>query len=114
MKAVIDDFAVRVFESKNEAYTNILKEVSGLYSALRGIIAGAPLLRVQVNIILLSDIALTMKIGRSIPQQYYGLTERKHSHVLKELENLFLHGSGILSRSYAGGHTTRCASQRVL
>ena len=66
MKTVIDEFAVRVFESKKEAYTSILKEVSGIYSALRSINAGAPLLRVQVNSILLPDTAPTMKIGRSI------------------------------------------------
>ena len=70
MKTVIDYFAVRVFESKKEAYTHILKAVSVLYSALRSIIAGAPLFRVQVNTRLMSDIALTMKIGRSILQLY--------------------------------------------
>ena len=87
MKTVIDAFAVRVFDSKNKAYTNILEEVSGLHSPLRSIIAGAPLLRVQVNTNLLTDIALTMMICRSILLQYYGLTEEKHSHVFKDLEN---------------------------
>ena len=46
------------------------------------------MLRVQVNTILLTDIALTMKIGHSILLQYYGLTEKKHSRVFKELENI--------------------------
>ena len=33
MKSVIDAFAIRVFESKKEAYTKILQEVSGLCSS---------------------------------------------------------------------------------
>ena len=83
-------FAIRVFESKKEAYTEILQEVSGFHSALRSIIGGAPLLRVQVNTLLLSDIALTMKIGRNILQQSYSLKENEHSSVFKELENIFV------------------------
>ena len=45
------------------------------------------MLRVQVNTILLNDITLTMKVGCSILLQYYGLTEKYHGHVLRELEN---------------------------
>ena len=52
MKTVIDDFAIRVFDFKKKAYTDIFEEVSGLHSPLRSIIAGVPLLRVQVNTIL--------------------------------------------------------------
>ena len=81
MKTVIDSFAIRFFYAKKRAYTDILEEVSGLHSPLRGIIAGAPLLRVQVNTIRVNYITLTMKVGRSILLQHYGLTEKKHSHV---------------------------------
>ena len=86
-KTVIDNFAIRMFDFKKRAYTDILEQVSGLHSPLRSIIAGAPLLRVQVNPILLNGITLTMKVGRSILLQYYGLTEKMHSHVFRELEN---------------------------
>ena len=41
-----------------------------------------------MNTILLNDITLTMKVGRSILLQYYGLTEKLHSHVFSELENI--------------------------
>ena len=88
MKTVIDNFAIRVFDFKKRSCTDILEEVSGLHSPLRSIIAGAPLLRVQVNIILVNGIKLTMKVGRSILLQYYGLTEKMHSHVFRELENI--------------------------
>ena len=86
-KTVIDHFAIRVVDSKRRAYSDISEDISGLHSPLRSIIAGAPLLRVQVNTILLNDITLTMKVGRSILLQY-GLTEKLHSHVFRELENI--------------------------
>ena len=68
-------------------YSDIFEGVSGLHSPFRSIVAGAPLLRVQVNTILLNDITLTLKVGRSIVLQYSGVTEKLHSHVFRELEN---------------------------
>ena len=65
-KAVVDQFANIMFDTKGRSYSVISEEISGLHSPLRSIIAGAPLLRVQVNTILLNDITLTMKMGRSI------------------------------------------------
>ena len=85
--AVIDQFAIRVFYIQKRTYAGITEEMYGLHSPLRSIITGAPLLRVQFNTILLNDITLTMKIGRSILLQYYGLTERLHSHIFRGLEN---------------------------
>ena len=87
MKTVIDHFAIRGFYFKRRAYSDIFGDISGLHSPLRSIIAGAPLLRVHVNTILLNDITLTMSVGRSILLQYYGLTEKLHSHIFRELEN---------------------------
>ena len=66
LKSVIDVFANRVFELKNDACTKILQEVSGLYAAVRAIFGGQPLLRVQVNTLLLSDVELTMQVARSV------------------------------------------------
>ena len=100
MKAVIDQLAVRVFYIKKRLYSGMFEEMSGLHSPLQSIIAGASLLRVQINTILLNDITLTMKVGCSIRLQDYGPTEKLHCHVFRELESfLFV---GILSCSYAG------------
>ena len=49
-----------------------------------------------MNTILVNGITLTMKVGRSILLQYYGLTEKKHSHVFKELENILFIMSEII------------------
>ena len=72
---------------KGEAYTKILQEVAGLYAAVRAFIGGRPLLRVRVNTLLLSDIELTMKVGRSVLSRYYNLNENQHGSVFKEFEN---------------------------
>ena len=44
-------------------------------------------MRVQVNTLLLTDIELTMKVGRSLLSGYYSLDENQHGSVFRELEN---------------------------
>ena len=87
MKSVIDVFATRVSESKGEAYTNILQSFSGVYAAVQAVVGGQLLLRVQVNTLLLMDIELTMKVGRSVLSRYYSLSGNQHGSASKGLEN---------------------------
>ena len=90
MQTVITEFTERLFRSKERAPQHILQDVSGIWSALRAITGGKLLGRVQLNTILLTEIDITMNVGRSIFGRHFGLGESVHGPVCQELQDRVL------------------------
>ena len=68
----------------------ILREVSGLHSALRSLVFGRSLLGIQVNVVLRTDTDITMNFRRNILARYYKFNEGKGAPIYREPEDSIL------------------------